>query len=163
MAEIRCFVAVVFRAQLLRKRTLYAWVERSRMKSLIAVISVLVPAVCAPANARPFRVVCVGMHIANGYPFGVRNLGETTFTVSDEGKQTVISDDRGGDFCPKGANCTVVAIGDDVQVEAKNIPKADPIYSQRFTINPKSLTFQADGGGLDGGWSTEGSCKPERP
>lgn len=136
------------------------------MKSLTAVFAVLASApLIAHAQSEPMKLACGGASKSQGYPYGIQGIGETKYRIVDEGQQISIL--RLGlkdqNFCPAGAVCAVVVTDDLVQLRVSQVPNADPLYTERLRLNRRSLAFEASGGGLDGGWSIAGTCKPERP
>lgn len=132
------------------------------MKTLIGIVAALAGATGSKAaHSQSFIFTCVGTGSSQGNE-GVRKIRETRYRVEGEGPQVSI---RNGDneFCIQGATCAVAVGSEFVQVQVRSVPYHDPGYSATFHIDRKSLIFKASGGGLDGGWSITGKCKPSRP
>lgn len=124
-----------------------------------------IAALLSPASAAGPSVAsldCVGTGQSSGYPSGVQQRGETRYRVEGRGPQTHVWTRGGKDqnICPPGATCTIEASEELVHVSVSRIPNADPLYSTSFHLDRGTLTFDAHGGGLDGGWSVNGTCAP---
>lgn len=130
------------------------------MGSLIGMVMLASLAADTPALPRPFRLDCTGTSASRGYPDGARDTGETHYRVeSRDGRIRVLRRGRqDDDICPTGATCAVSITDTVVDVRVGQVPDADPLYSTRFRLDRKRLTFDAGGGGLDGGWSVTGTC-----
>ncbi|MFS2109156.1 hypothetical protein ACCC88_05695 [Sphingomonas sp. Sphisp140] len=131
------------------------------MKTLIGIVAALAVATGSkPAHSESFRLTCVGTGRSQGNE-GVRKISETKYRIEGEGQQVSIRD---GDyeFCIQGATCAVTMSSEIVQVQVRSVPHHDPGYTAVFHLDRKSLIFKASGGGLDGGWSITGKCKPGR-
>jgi hypothetical protein len=134
------------------------------MISLIGISAMLASvAANAPAPSPPVVFECIGTGRSQGSAYGVQEVVDTRYRIEGEGQRMSVR--RLGykteDMCPSGAACTIVATDDIVQLEVSKIPNADPLYSSRFRFDREKLLFEASGGGLDGGWSITGKCKPE--
>ena len=134
------------------------------MKALINMVAALAPAALgAPAQPQPFKFACVGTGKAEGND-GVHEIDPTKYRIEGQGQQVAIlyQGYREENICPTGATCTVEVTDAVVKVEARDFPHHDPGYYAQFQIDRRSLIFKASGGGLDGGWSIAGKCRPER-
>ncbi len=131
------------------------------MKTLIGIVAAFAAATGSrAAHSQSFIFTCVGTGSSQGNE-GVRKISETRYRVAGDGQQVSIRDGD-NEFCIQGAICAVAVGGEFVQVQVRSVPHHDPGYSAAFHIDRKSLIFKASGGGLDGGWSITGKCKPSR-
>ena len=131
------------------------------MKTLIGIVAAFaaVGASSNPARSQSFKFICVGAGSAQGNQ-GVRAIGETKYEIEGEGQQISIRDGV-REFCARGATCGVAITSELVQVRVRDLPRHDPGYAATFELDRKSLIFKASAGGLGGGWSITGRCKPK--
>lgn len=133
------------------------------MKPFITLIAILASHPVY-GQARPIARIfsCIGEGESEGYPFGVRKTGKHFFRFIDDGRQSAVFQLASTEekFCAVGAPCSVVSTEDMVEVGTSQNP-GDPPYSSHFRFHRKTALFEASGGGLDGGWSIEGTCKAD--
>ena len=133
------------------------------MKPFIAIVAILASLPVygqAEPIARAFS--CIGEGKSEGYPFGVQKTGKHLFRIIDDGRRSTVfrlasTEDN---FCAAEAPCSVVNTEDMVDIGTSSNPGAPP-YSSHFRFHRKTASFEASGGGLDGGWSIEGTCKAD--
>lgn len=71
----------------------------------------------------------------------------------------LVANAHDADICGAGAKCDLITTTDEVKVQLHDVPHS-PGYSPRFRLDLRAQTFAARGGGLDGGWSQTGVCRP---
>lgn len=116
-----------------------------------------------PPAARTHVILeCEGSGAAEGYPFGRQatgrgsyrvELSETALSVFDLSHREPLA------FCTPDAECSVSRSAAGSELTVRHIPGRDPLYTQSFRLDRESNTYQASGGGLDGGWTQTGTCE----
>lgn len=128
------------------------------MKPFIALVVILSsPPVYGQAEPIVRVFSCIGEGKSEVYPFGVRKTGKHLFRIIDDGQRSTVfrlasTEEK---FCAAGAQCSVVNTEDMVEIGTSENPGAPP-YSSHFRFHRKTASFEASGGGLDGGWSIGG-------
>ncbi|WP_447726000.1 hypothetical protein [Sphingomonas koreensis] len=131
------------------------------MKMLIGIVAALGSVSASrSAYAQSFNLSCVGKGSTEGLK-GRREINDSRYRIVGDGQHVSVRV-GGYSFCIQGANCTVEVGDKEVHIGVRDIPQYDPGYSQHFRLDRMTSVFTASGGGLDGGWSITGKCKPER-
>lgn len=105
-------------------------------------------------------LICRGKSRAEGYPFPERDMGEVAYRVSVAPPQVIqVMPSPDANFCTRGATCRPHATAAELTLIVADVP-GRPGYSQSFRLDRATRSFRAAGGGLDGGWSHAGACRP---
>jgi hypothetical protein len=111
------------------------------------------------AGASDFYALdCIGKAKSAGYPFGEREEGKALIQVHFRGSRLSVLIGS-ADMCPEGATCKYDVTKGAAELDVSDVP-GQPMYNQSFRLDRKSNAFSASGGGVDGGWSVIGTCKP---
>jgi hypothetical protein len=117
-------------------------------------------------SSMPIKLDCDGSGYSEGYPFGRASSRPVSYSVEvSRGSVTVTEIGPNlaydGRFCPKGASCKSTLTASTAELSVQDIPYR-LIYFQQFALSLNRRTFQATGGGIDGGWFQQGKCHATR-
>lgn len=114
------------------------------------------------SSTGPLALLCIGKGKEEIYPFPERDTGQVTYDVAYVPMQvTQVAPGPAAPFCAGDATCRTDVTAGKLGLVVTDVP-GRPGYSQSFKLDRASGKFIATGGGLDGGWSQAGTCRPAR-